>query len=99
MLTEGPCAVRPVERDPVVGHNADGRMEVFVRGLDGALWHIWHIWQVAPSSGWSGWESLGGGISDPVVGSNADGRMEVFARGLDGGLWHLWQSAPSNGWF
>lgn len=74
-------------------------MEVFVRGLDGALWHIWHIWQVAPSSGWSGWESLGGGISDPVVGSNADGRMEVFARGLDGGLWHLWQSAPSNGWF
>ncbi|MEV5935122.1 hypothetical protein AB0L56_20935 [Streptomyces sp. NPDC052079] len=81
--------------DPVVASNADGRLEAFVRGLDGALWHIW---QTTPNGGWSGWASLGGGITDPVVGHNADGRMEVFVRGLDGALWHIWQTAPSSGW-
>ncbi|MEU5522808.1 matrixin family metalloprotease [Streptomyces sp. NPDC047860] len=81
---------------PVVGSNADGRMEVFARGLDGALWHVR---QTAPSSGWSGWESLGGGIQGaPCVDRNADGRMEVFARGLDGALWHIRQTAPNSGW-
>lgn len=80
-----------------VGANADGRLEVFVRGTDGALWHQW---QTAPSSGpWSGWSSLGGGIiGTPAVGRNADGRLEVFARGLDGALWHTWQVAPNSGW-
>ena len=35
--------------DPVVARNADGRLEVFVRGADNALWHIW---QTAPNNGW-----------------------------------------------
>ena len=62
-----------------VGGNADGRLEVFVRGTHNALWHNW---QTAPNGGWSGWNSLGGGLtSDPVVGRNADGRLEVFVRG------------------
>ncbi|WP_448639414.1 matrixin family metalloprotease [Geodermatophilus sp. URMC 63] len=82
--------------DPAVGSNADGRMEVFVRGTDNALWHIW---QTAPNNGWSTWQSLGGGIQGaPTVGRNADGRMEVFARGNDGALWHIWQTAPNSGW-
>jgi hypothetical protein len=80
---------------PIVARNADGRLEVFVQGNDGALWHIW---QTAPNNGWSGWQSLGGWITTPVVGQNADGRLEVFARGSDGALWHIWQTAPSNGW-
>ena len=80
---------------PVVARNADGRLEVFVQGSDGALWHIW---QTAPNNGWSGWASLGGWITQPVVGQNADGRLEVFARGSDGALWHIWQTAPNNGW-
>ncbi len=79
-----------------VGRNQDGRLEVFARGLDGA---VWHIWQGAANSGWSGWSSMGGSItSDPCVASNADGRLEVFARGQDGALWHNWQTAPNNGW-
>ena len=79
-----------------VARNADGRMEFFARGGDGA---VWHQWQVAPNNGWSGWESLGGVItSDIAVGMNADGRMEFFARGGDGAVWHQWQVAPSNGW-
>jgi hypothetical protein len=42
-----------------VSHNADGRMEIFARGSDGALWHNW---QTGPSNGWSGWASMGGWI-------------------------------------
>ncbi|WP_111765745.1 matrixin family metalloprotease [Nakamurella deserti] len=82
--------------DARVADNADGRMEVFVRGADNALWHIW---QTAPSNGWGGWSSLGGVIQGaPTVGRNADGRLEVFARGTDGALWHRWQTAPNGTW-
>lgn len=79
-----------------VAKNLDGRMEIFARGTDNALWHKW---QTAPNSGWSGWASLGGVITtDPTVAQNADGRLEVFARGTDNAVWHIWQTAPNNGW-
>jgi len=82
--------------DIAVGRNADGRMEVFVRGTDNA---VWHKWQVARNGSWSGWASEGGVITSNIgLGRNADGRLEVFARGTDGALWHKWQTAPSNGW-
>jgi acylphosphatase len=81
---------------PALAHNADGRLEVFTRGPDKAMWHSW---QTAPNGNWSGWASLGGGISSaPAYGRNADGRIEMFARGMDGALWHMWQTAPNNGW-
>jgi acylphosphatase len=79
-----------------LGHNADGRLEAFVRGTDNALWHKW---QTSPNGTWSGWQSLGGVLtSDPVVGTNADGRMEVFVRGTDNALWHIWQTSPNGNW-
>ncbi len=79
-----------------IAQNLDGRLEIFVRGTDSALWHIW---QTAPNNGWSGWASLGGILeSDPVVFQNEDGRLEVFVRGSDSALWHIWQTAPNNGW-
>lgn len=82
--------------EPVVGNDQDGRLEVFARGTDGALWHIW---QTAPNNGWSGWASRGGIIQGPIaLGRNADGRLEVFVRGGDNALWHKWQTAPNNGW-
>ncbi len=82
--------------EPVAANNNDGRIEVFARGTDNALWHIW---QTAPSNGWGGWASLGGVItSTPALISNADGRLEAFARGTDGAVWHIWQTAPSGGW-
>jgi M6 family metalloprotease-like protein len=81
---------------PAVGTNADGRLEVFIRGLDNALWQIW---QVAPNGAWSGWNSLGGILtSEPAVGRNRDGRLEVFARGTDGRLWQRWQTFPNLSW-
>src|SRR2546421_379729 len=40
---------------PAVVQNLDGRLEVFLLGADGA---IWHIWQNAPNGTWSNWASL-----------------------------------------
>jgi acylphosphatase len=82
--------------EPTVANNADGRLEVFVRGSDNALHHKW---QVARNNGWSGWSSLGGVIQGaPAVGRNKDGRLEVFVRGSDGALYHKWQVAPNSTW-
>ena len=94
--------------------NADGRLEVFARGVDRALIHIW---QTAPNNGWSDWDSLGiphpeyrapdgfaiGDLdSAPAVGRNADGRLEVFAVGsantFQADLVHIWQVAPNSPW-
>ena len=80
-------------RQAAVG--ASGRLEVFARGSDNALWHVW---QTAPNNGWSNWASAGGWIDMLDVGRNGDGRLEVFARGADGAVWHTWQTAPNNGW-
>ena len=85
---------------PVVARNEDGHLEVFLRNIDGSLWHIF---QTTPENsptknGWSAWGSLGGSITSlPSVGMNYNGNLEVFAQGTDGALWHNWQSgAPSN---
>src|SRR6266581_4476695 len=80
--------------------NADGRLEVFAAGNDGALWHIW---QTAPNGTWSSWASLGTPsnvqfLSGYTVGKNADGRLEVFTVGSDGALWHIWQNSPNGTW-
>jgi hypothetical protein len=81
---------------PVVGQNADGRLEVFT--LDGNN-NIRHIWQLS-GDGWSGWDSLGGspGSNPPLsVAQNADGRLEIFE--LHGNnVWHNWQVVPNGGW-
>lgn len=83
---------------PVVSHNADGRLELFVVSHDG---NLWHKWQESPNGAWSQWFALvteNPGLSSRFqVGHNADGRMEVF--GMQGGnVWHVWQTAPSDGW-
>ncbi|MFF5262061.1 hypothetical protein ACFY4C_24260, partial [Actinomadura viridis] len=52
-----------VAGDPAAHHSADGRIEVFVRGADG---HLWHIWQVKRDGDWSNWEDLG--EQDPLPG-------------------------------
>ncbi|HEU4595812.1 MAG TPA: S8 family serine peptidase, partial [Pyrinomonadaceae bacterium] len=75
--------------------SAGGRLEVFVRGSDRALWHKW---QTAPNNGWSGWQSLGGWIDRLEMGQNADGRLEAFVRGSNGALYHKWQLSPGGGW-
>jgi hypothetical protein len=78
------------------GPQLDGRLQVFVRGSDSALWSM-H--ETVANGGWSGWESLGGALTNgATVARNADGRLEVFVRGTDNALYHRAQLAPNGGW-
>jgi predicted phage baseplate assembly protein len=91
------------------GRNQDGRLEAFVLGQDGAIWHNWQLFTPA-GIGWSGWASMGmSGLTTPgapnvglqpmlQAASNADGRLELFTLGTDNALWHIWQVAPNDGW-
>jgi hypothetical protein len=88
---------------PVVGSNADGRLEIFMTGSAASIvdWSIWCNPQTAASGSWAGWTSLGsagGGflLAAPGLGRNGDGRLELFAVGADGNLWHNWQTAASS---
>lgn len=86
-----------IEKGLAVNRNQDGRLEVFVRGTDGALYHRY---QVSPNGGWNkDWESLGGELLERIVAlKNQDERIALFARGKDQTLWHLYQVAPNKGW-
>src|SRR3954447_7407900 len=65
-----------------VARNADGRLDVFARGTDNALYHSV---ETTPGGTWSAWIPLGSGVDgSPDAIAGADGRLEVFARGLDG---------------
>ncbi len=82
----------PSPSPPVVARNGDGRLEVFMIGMDGALWHRYQLDAVGAGYwSWSNWESLGGYlISPPAIGRNIDGRLEIFQEGRDA-LYHNWQ--------
>ena len=72
------------------------RIDVFVRGSNGALYHKYY------QNGWSGWGSLGGQLAPgtgPAVASWSAGRLDVFVEGTDGALWHKWwNGATWSGW-
>ena len=71
-----------------------GRIDVFVRASDDALWHRWYV----RGQGWSGWEKLGGILnSGPAVSSWAEGRLDVLALGTDNKLRHKWY-VRGQGW-
>jgi hypothetical protein len=90
----------PSAAPPVVGQNADGRLEVFTGALDGA---IWHTSQTSPNGTWNSWSSLSWPTNTRLgplftVGRNADGRLELLATGDDGALWHSVQTSPGGSW-
>ena len=86
---------------PAIAPSADGRLELFTVGNDGALWHMW---QTAPGGGWSRWQSHGAPAEvnlqrlRPAVALSARGRLELFVVGDDAALWHRCQTAPNGGW-
>jgi hypothetical protein len=73
------------------------RIDVFVRGSDGAVWQKYYN-----NSVWSGWHSLGGQLASgtgPAVSSWSAGRLDVFAEGTNGVLYHkYWNGATWSGW-
>jgi hypothetical protein len=69
-----------------------GRIDLFVRGTDNALYHKWF------DNGWSaGWQYLGGILTSPPVAASSWGFSgDVFVRGTDG---HLYDNeVNSNVW-
>lgn len=82
---------------PSVVASGPGRLDVFARGIDDALWTT--TWTTA--GGWGRWSSLGGRVtSDPDAASWADGRIDVVVRGMDGAIWQRVLSRGAwSGWF
>ena len=88
-----------------IGKNSDGRVELFVAGTDG---NVYHIWQIAPNGVWSGWGPLPlinagsavqfNGYLTVVDNVNGYGGLEVFTVGSDNGLWTSAQALPGQGW-
>jgi len=81
---------------PAAISNSTGRIDVFVRGTDAAVWR--NTWTTA----WSGWRRVGGSTtSAPAVASRGTNRLDLFARGADGAIyrsvndgsgWSAWTS-------
>lgn len=70
----------PTILPPIVIPNLDGRVEIFVAGLDGALWHAWQTQPEQRQNGpWSGWASLGVPPGQPGVSARS-------AVGVNGGI-------------
>jgi hypothetical protein len=84
---------------PEVSSWGRGRLDVFIKGADGALWHKYYD----SSVGWQGWSSLGAptGVmlaSDPVAISWGYARIDIFVRGSDNHLWHKYYDVNLGGW-
>jgi hypothetical protein len=84
---------------PAVASWTSNRLDVFVRGTDGGIWHNRSIYNV-----WSGWESFGAppvGLAPdgPAAVATRTGVIDVFARGTDGHLWHkVYDGTTSQAW-
>jgi Baseplate J-like protein/Repeat of unknown function (DUF346) len=63
------------------------RLDAFVIGFDGSLYHRW--WD---GKNWDGPENLGGGklVNSPSAASWAANRLDVFGVGSDGHLYHFY---------
>jgi hypothetical protein len=67
-------------------HWRDGRWEVFVVGIDHAIWHYFQLYNGDPN--WSGWFSLGGYATDGVLpGHDPLSEVTIKVVGRDGNYW------------
>src|SRR5207245_2258950 len=72
---------------------APGRLDVFARGTDGALWH-----QAGDGHSFWGWESLGGFIiGAPQVVAWGPNRLDIFVRGGARNMYHRPQAVRKSG--
>ncbi len=74
-----------------------GRVDVFVRGTDSAIWHKW-----LRNGVWSKWEGLGGVLAagtGPAVASWGSSQLELFVQGTDKAVWEkTWNGATWSRW-
>jgi len=74
------------------------RIDVFVRGTDGA---IYEKTTTNSGSSWGGWVSLGGQIpvnTVPAACSWGAGRLDLFAYGTDGQMWWKYTTNGGSSW-
>jgi hypothetical protein len=79
---------------PVLGLNANGHLSLFIRGSDGALWHL----SMNESGFGNSWQSLGGALANLdgiAVSVNADRRLTVIVNNTSGGISYRTQRTPS----
>ncbi|MGW4462890.1 PIG-L family deacetylase [Micromonospora sp. NPDC004704] len=96
----------PLAPTLTVGHNVDGRMELFARRLSDH--RIVVLWQTAVNSAWSSaWADLGNHnaalpnanqMGAPTAARHADGRLCLFVKNGGGGVSVKSQPAPGDGW-
>ncbi len=80
-------------QSPAVVSWGAGRIDLFGRGVDGAIYHAY--WD----GSWHSFESLGGNfIYAPAASSWGPGRLDVFAIGTDGALYHNYWDGAWHGW-
>ena len=76
---------------PAAVSSTPGRIDVFVRGADAAIWR--NTW----AGSWSGWTSVGGvATSAPDAATRGTGRLDLLVRGADGAIHH--SSNDGAGW-
>jgi hypothetical protein len=84
----------PVNRAPAACSWGTDRLDVFVQGMDGALWQ-----REYKNNAWSSWASLGGKLtSGPAATATAPDQIGVFVRGTDGAVWYAHYLSSSGGW-
>jgi hypothetical protein len=79
--------------DPAAVAWSAGRIDVFVAGAGGQVWHSAYVGR------WTAWQNMGGtAVGAPAVSSWAAGRLDVFVRGSDNQLWHRFYSGTWSTW-
>jgi V8-like Glu-specific endopeptidase len=71
---------------PTAVTSGSGRVDLFVRGTSGAVYHKFRTTAWSPSQ--TGWTNIGGNVTGEIAAvSRAPGYLDLFARGADGALW------------
>ncbi len=87
---------------PVLGQNADGRLELFTVTGDNAVWHRWQQRANDPESWGASWQSLGhqaGGFTDMAVTLDGQGCLTLVATAQNGrDVWLRAQATPGGVW-
>ena len=85
--------INATDTRPTVTSWGAGHLDMFIRGVDNALWHR------SFDGSWHDWERLGGQLAyDPVVVSWSPGRFDLFVRGTNNDLQHKWFDGSWHDW-
>jgi hypothetical protein len=88
----GPAAAVQLPDVVALASRGNGNLDVFVRGMDNALWRkgTKAAWFTSDTIGWTGWESWGGVIQYGPGAAVVSKRLLVAAVGQDRALWSRW---------